>query len=440
MPGSSGVKTAATVLSEDFEGITKANYTNTTLYLKSGAWNFNDALIGTGKKDAFNGLASARIRNNGNIRMLFDVAGVSKVLITHAAYAQSKSEWQLRMSVDGGRTFTQVGATMLSTSNDFRRVTFFTNYKGSIRFEIRKTSGGKSRINIDDFTILGYNGQTDQNSEASAQAIADTPRTGDNSDLLLGNPSNATAEISNADNYLMRKPYYTLSYNRSKGEPNWVSWYVGTASLGYIKRINDFRPDNSLPQGWYQVQPTSFYGSGFERGHNCPSADRTSSKAANSSTFLMTNMIPQAPANNQHTWGNLESYERLMVKQGNEVFVIMGSYGSGGYGTSGFHTVIDKGRVVVPSHIWKVIVVIPDGNDDLHRINSLTRVIAVDTPNNNGIGADWTKYLCTVRDIEKATGYNLLSALPKSVQDAIETVKDAGANADDRLITRIPTE
>ncbi|WP_255412675.1 DNA/RNA non-specific endonuclease [Chitinophaga sp. S165] len=39
----------------------------------------------------------------------------------------------------------------------------------------------------------------------------------------------------------------------------------------------------------------------MDRGHNCPSADRTST-TANSSTFLMTNMIPQAPQNNQQTW------------------------------------------------------------------------------------------------------------------------------------------
>ncbi len=35
--------------------------------------------------------------------------------------------------------------------------------------------------------------------------------------LLLGNPSNATENIANVDNYLMIKPQYALSYNNSKG-------------------------------------------------------------------------------------------------------------------------------------------------------------------------------------------------------------------------------
>jgi endonuclease G len=63
-------------------------------------------------------------------------------------------------------------------------------------------------------------------------------------------------------------------------------------------------------------------------------------------------------------------------------------------------------------------------------------VIAVNTPNNNNINADWSKYICTVRDIEKATGYNLLSKLPQNVQDAIETRKDSGISPDDGYIIR----
>ena len=35
--------------------------------------------------------------------------------------------------------------------------------------------------------------------------------------LLLGNSSQATTNINNPDNYLMIKPQYVLSYNRSNG-------------------------------------------------------------------------------------------------------------------------------------------------------------------------------------------------------------------------------
>ncbi|MCX2480010.1 DNA/RNA non-specific endonuclease [Pedobacter sp. MC2016-15] len=261
-------------------------------------------------------------------------------------------------------------------------------------------------------------------------AATETPQKNDSiaSQMLLGNPSNATNSTVNADNYLIDHKYYIESYSRSRATPNWVSWHIGAEDLGNTERLNNFRPDTSLPGGWYEVNQSAYKGSGFDKGHNCPSGDRTSSTAANSSTFLMNNMIPQAPNNNQHTWEHLESYCRNQVKKGNEIYVIMGSYGSGGSGKNGYAETIDNGRINVPSHIWKVVIVIPEGSDDLQRINTNTRVIAVDTPNDNAIAPNWMKYLCTVRDIEKATGYDLLSALPRSVQNRIEVEKFKGGN------------
>jgi endonuclease G len=435
------IKQQVTIEEEDFETATKASYTPGVVCLHSGVWYLEDALLATSAKDAKAANQSVRIRGKGMLRMNFDVMGVSRITVKQAAYQGNRSAgWQLKMSVDGGRTYTQAGADMVVQEHRLQTVSFIINHRGAVRFAICKTAGGNNRINIDDFTIYGFDehaSTTNLQSKDTSITGIDTPVVGDNSNLLLGNPSNATISTHTPNNYLMVHQYYTLSYNRSRGGPNWVSWYVGNQWLGHIKRINDFRADDTLPPDWYHVQNTSYQGSGFERGHNCPSADRSNSLKANSATFLMTNMIPQAPANNQVTWGNLEDYERMLVKKGNEVYVIMGNYGIGGYGTRGFHTTIDSGRIVVPAYIWKVIVVLPEGNNDLQRVNATTRVIAVITPNNNGVKPNWTNYLCTVRDIELATGYNLLSKLPKPVQDAIETRKDAGIDPDDEYLMRL---
>jgi len=434
------VKQHITISKEDFETATKAAYTPGIVHLNNGAWYLEDALLATSAKDVKAGNQSVRIRGNGMLLMEFDVTGVSKITVKQAAYQANKpAGWRLKMSVDGGLTYTQVGADMVVQEHSLQTVSFIINHRGVVRFAICKTAGGNNRINIDDFTIYGFDEHAANTSTTSAATIltTDAPVVGDNSNLLLGNPSNATTSTLAPDNYLMVRPYYTLSYNRSRGGPNWVSWYVGDEWLGHIKRVNDFRADDALPPGWYHVQNTSYQGSGFERGHNCPSADRSNTLKANSATFLMTNMIPQAPANNQITWGNLEDYERMLVKKGSEVYVIMGSYGTGGYGTRGYRTTIDSGRITVPAYVWKVIVVLPEGNNDLQRVNETTRVIAVITPNNNAVKPNWTNYLSTVRDIEKATGYNLLSKLPKRVQDVLESRKDAGIDADDGYLMRL---
>jgi len=268
--------------------------------------------------------------------------------------------------------------------------------------------------------------QAGSSTRKTARVIAVSGRDDDN--LLLGNPSQARHEAWSADNYLIDQQYYVESYNRAKGEPNWVSWHIGSSDLGATDRLNNFRPDEHLPAGWFAADNNSYKHSGFDKGHNCPSGDRTGSLEANSSTFLMDNIIPQAPNNNQHTWEHLENYCRMKVKRGNEVYVVMGSYGTGGTGKFGYRTTIAKGHITVPAHIWKVVLILSAGDHDLARVQAGTTVIAVDTPNDNGIASNWMNYVCTVRDIEKATGYDLLSALPKAVQNVVEVQKFTGGN------------
>ncbi|MBF9239536.1 DNA/RNA non-specific endonuclease [Hymenobacter sp. BT683] len=244
--------------------------------------------------------------------------------------------------------------------------------------------------------------------------------------LTLGNPSGAKAEVTQPTNYLLSKAQYALSYHRDQGKPNWVSWHLSSTWLGSAARQDDFRADPELPAAWYRPGASSYTGSGFDRGHNCPSADRTSTMADNSATFFMTNIMPQAPRNNQQTWANLEDYCRKLVSEGNELYIICGSYGRGGIGTNGYASTVDQGRITVPARCWKVVVVLPVGNDDASRVSGTTRVIAIDTPNDNGLSTTWGTYRVSVDALEAATGYDILSAVPASVQQAVEARVDTG--------------
>jgi len=245
--------------------------------------------------------------------------------------------------------------------------------------------------------------------------------------ILMGNPSNATTSTVSTTNYLMQKTQFSLSYNSVQGKPNWVSWHLDPTWLGSATRCDCFASDATLPSSWYRVSSSSYTGSGFDRGHNCPSADRTLNSTDNRATFLMTNMMPQAPLNNQQTWEKLESYCRKLVTQGNECYIICGSYGVGGTGSNGYRTTLDNGRVTVPSNIWKVILVIPQGTNDISRVTTSTRVIAVNTPNTQSIvTSTWGGYRTTVDAIEAATGYDILSALPDATEASLESLVDVG--------------
>ena len=183
--------------------------------------------------------------------------------------------------------------------NDASDRTFTVNNSNAIRFEIRKVSGERMDTNYDNIQIGDFSAPT----PTPTPTPSPTPPAGEN--LTMGNPSNAVTNVLVPDNYLMEKPQYSMSYNRDRGESNWVSWHLSTSWLGSAPRQNGFRADTTLPTGWYQVQATDYSGSGFDRGHMCPSADRTDTVADNSATFLMTNMVPQLPANNPGSLGEL---------------------------------------------------------------------------------------------------------------------------------------
>lgn len=230
--------------------------------------------------------------------------------------------------------------------------------------------------------------------------------------LALGNPSGATSDPTNFTNYLMVKSQYVLSYHRDRGIPNWVGWHLDSSWIGNAGRQDDFRPDTTLPAGWYQVQDSDYSGTGFDRGHHCPSGDRTNTVANNSATFLMTNMMPQAPNNNQGPWAQLEVYSRELAAQGNELYIIAGTHGIGGTGSQGGVTnTIANGKVTVPNRTWKIIVVLPVGDNDVDRISKNTRVIAVNMPNSQSIGLNtpWRNFRVNVKQIERLTGYNFFT-------------------------------
>jgi endonuclease G len=410
-------------LNEGFEAGGKTAYAAANVTLGSGSWYLDDALTGNTSSDRKSGSWSARVRNTGKVSMNFNVASAGTVSVQHAEYGtDSSSTWELWKSTNSGSTWTKVGLTVTTGSTSLSTASFTVNSATAVRFEIRKTSGGANRINIDNIVATSYAAPTPTPTPTATITPTPTvtpiptPTPPSSEHLTMGNPSNAVTDVNQPLNYLMVKTQYAESYNRDDGRPNWTSWHLDSTWLGSVQRQNDFRPDPALPTAWYHVTDTDYSGSGYDRGHMCPSGDRTNTVANNSATFLMTNMIPQAPTNNQQTWANLESYSRTLATSGNELYII-----SGGQGTSGF---IANGHVSVPAYTWKVIMVLPNGTNDVSRVNASTRLIAVYIPNTNSVVSDWKQYRVSVDYVESLTGYDFFSNVPVSIQNQIEATVD----------------
>ncbi len=401
-----------TIFPEGFETGSKTGYAAANVTLASGSWNLDNTLIGTSTSDRKTGNASLRIQSTGMATMNFDVTnGVSQVDIAHGLFGtDAAATWQLWYSSNSGSTWTQAGSTITTSTTTINTASFLLNLSGNVRFQIRKLTG--NRLNIDNFDVA-------DNAAASTTATRD-----DN--MGMGNPSGAGT--SNNNNYLLSKTQYSLSYNNSRGAANWVSWHLSTAWKGTATRCNCFGPDNALPAGFFKATTSNYTGTGFDRGHMCPSDDRDGNATDNAATFLMTNMTPQSPNLNQQTWGNLEAYCRTLITQGNELYIIAGAYGQGGTGSNGGTTnTIASGSITVPSRLWKVIVVLPIGTNDVNRVLASTRIIAVDMPNQQTITSQpWGFYRTSVDAIETSTGYDLLSAVSAAVQTTKEASVDNG--------------
>jgi endonuclease G len=233
------------------------------------------------------------------------------------------------------------------------------------------------------------------------QALAGGPH------LPYGVPTDADP----SDDVLLDHGVFVVSYNPRLRDPNWVAWRLTPADLGAVHRGQSFHPDPLLPVTYLHVLPADYSGSGYDRGHLCPSGDRTASSDTNDETFVMTNVQPQRHASNAGPWEKLERFERRLAGEGRPVFIVAG----GVFGPE--PRTIGQG-VAVPAASWKVLAVPCDAPCPV------VRAYAAVIPNDDGVaGTAWTDYLTSVDEVEAETGYDLFSALPLDVQRAIEEEK-----------------
>ena len=254
--------------------------------------------------------------------------------------------------------------------------------------------------------------------------------------MLLGNPSAATADPNNHDHYLIQRTVEAMDYNDNSGQPNWASWNLTTNDIGDSGRSSKFFVDTNLPPSFYHVGIGEYGDSGFDRGHLCPSADRTDTTNDNDLVFFMSNMMPKTSDNNSGVWGNFEGYCRSLAQSTNnyELLIICGpsSFDGSHINTNGY--------VAIPHYSWKIVVVVPPGtNSALERITATNRVIAIKVPNTNGVSSVWQNFITSASQIQVDTGLNFFTAFPSDVASALRNKVDGQTNPPPGIFSFSPT-
>jgi DNA/RNA endonuclease G (NUC1) len=256
--------------------------------------------------------------------------------------------------------------------------------------------------------------------------------------MQLGNPSpsGASADTNNHDHYLLERAVEAIDYSDNLGEPNWASWDLTAADLGSADRSPVFFVDTDLPPNFYRVGTGEYSGSGYDRGHLCPSADRTDTTNNNALLFYMSNIMPQAPDNNSGVWATFEGYCRSLVQSTNnyELLIICGPSGFTGA------RINTNGYVAIPSYTWKIVVVVPPGDGSAtNRITATNRVIAIKVPNTNGVSGVWQNFITSGNQIQVDTSLTFFTALPADVAAALRAKVDGQTNPPPTILAFSPT-
>ncbi len=216
------------------------------------------------------------------------------------------------------------------------------------------------------------------------------------------------APLENASEQILKRPAYTVSYNKDNKIPNWVAWHLTAQRLnGKAKRPQKaFHEDEEVPEP--RATDWDYYGSGYDRGHMCPAADNKWSEEAMYESFLFTNMCPQTHKLNAGDWEELENSCRKWARTYGDIYIVCGPLL---YNTK--HKTIGKNKVVVPEAFFKVVLCLKDKPRAIGFIYK-----------NNDDDKPMGDYVNTVDEVERLTGIDFFPNLPDDIEDLVEATCD----------------
>ena len=169
------------------------------------------------------------------------------------------------------------------------------------------------------------------------------------------------------------------------------------------RRTNRFREDPEIPTG--SATNADYRKSGYDRGHLAPAADMAFSVQTMADSFFFSNMSPQVPAFNRGIWKRLEEQVRKFALQEGEIMVVTGPVLPKEKSIT-----IGNNKVTVPDRYYKVV----------YDLTPPQKMIGFIIPN-NGSTRPLQDFAVTVDAVEKETGLDFFSLVPRQEQDRLES-------------------
>lgn len=211
---------------------------------------------------------------------------------------------------------------------------------------------------------------------------------------------------------------FSVEWDCDKRSQRWTCYQMHKGYSGkYSRESNFFFDATNLNSNEYWGEYTRF--PGYDRGHICPSGDRTASKEMNAQTFVMTNMQPQYgefngydKSGNNGLWLRMENQLRKWADKlsaTDTIFVCKG-------GTIDSETnIITRigGKLIVPKYFYMAI---------LRKSSFGYAGMAFWSEQTNAWRTNETlrSHAISIAELEKRTGIDFFCNLPDDVEAQVE--------------------
>jgi endonuclease G, mitochondrial len=162
-------------------------------------------------------------------------------------------------------------------------------------------------------------------------------------------PALLNPRMAQRTTFLCNGAFAVLASGVTRG-PLWSAEHLTAENLAQARatpREGEFHDDGRLPPD-DRATVGDYVNSGYDRGHMAPSGDMPDQEGQQQS-FSLANVVPQAPNLNRRTWAGVEGEVRKLAEREGELYVVTGPVFQG----KALQSL--KGRVLVPSSVWKAV-------------------------------------------------------------------------------------
>lgn len=152
----------------------------------------------------------------------------------------------------------------------------------------------------------------------------------------------------------LQKSRFLVYYNIDRNCPALVVWALSKSDLGHHRRPagQSFLTDHACPRP--RAKSSDFIRTGYQRGHLCPSADRSASVELMRATFVMSNVAPMCPDLNMQGFAQAEEHSRALAWANHRCLLMAGAFFS-----SDSLRYLNKSSVGIPDSFFRACIV-PD--------------------------------------------------------------------------------